>query len=62
MTSSQIKGENFELYYAFAEDDDVNQAAPYIFRANKVSVDKYQELSFMEDKNRVVKITYNSLR
>lgn len=62
MTSSQIKGENFELYYAFSENDDVNQAAPYIFRANKVSVDKYQELSFMEDKNRVVKITYNSLR
>lgn len=62
MTSSQIKGESFELYYAFAEDEDVTQAAPYIFRANKVSVDKYQELSFMEDKNKVVKITYNALR
>ncbi len=62
MTSSQIKGEDFELYYAFSKEEDAQQAAPYIFRANKVNIKFYQELSFMEDKNRVVKITYNTLR
>lgn len=62
MTSSQIKGENFELYYSFAKEQDAESAAPYIFRANKVGVDFYQEVSFMEDRNRIVKVTYNTLR
>lgn len=62
MTSSQIKEQNFELYYAFARQKDIQTAAPYIFCANKVSSETYQKLSFMEDKNRIVKITYSTLR
>lgn len=62
MTSSQIKGEDFELYYAFSKEEDAQSAVPYIFQANKVSAEFFQELSFMEDKNRIVKVTYNTLR
>ncbi len=62
MTSSEIKNLNFELYYAFSKKVDAQTAQPYIFRANKVSIDYYQELSFMEDRNQVVKVTYNGLR
>lgn len=62
MTSSQLKGEDFELYYAFSKDEDAQNAEPYIFRANKVAVKEYQELSFMDDRNHIVKVTYNTLR
>ncbi|MBD5089015.1 MAG: hypothetical protein HDT30_09455 [Clostridiales bacterium] len=62
MTSSQIKGEEFDLYYAFSKEVDVQNAVPYIFQANKILGQFFQELSFMEDKNRIVKVTYNALR
>ena len=62
MTSSQIKDMNFSLYYAFSKSDDIESAKPYIFEANKLTSEVYHELSFMEDGNRVTKITYNTLR
>lgn len=62
MTSSQLKGEDFEVFYAFSKEEDAQRAQPYIFRANKTDIHFYQELSFMEDGNRLVKVTYNTLR
>lgn len=62
MTSSQVKGENFDLYYAFSKEEDAKEAVPYIFLANQVSETFYEELSFMEDRSRIVKVTYNTLR
>ena len=51
MTSSQVKGENFDFYYAFAGEADVKEAGLYIFLANKVLEIFYEEFSFMENKN-----------
>lgn len=62
MTSSQVKGEDFDLYYAFSKEEEAKEAAPYIFLANPVSETFYEELPFMEDRNRIVKVTFNTLR
>jgi len=62
MTSSQIKEKDFSLFYAFVEEEEAKKAEPYLFLANKSNIQFYQELSFLKDRNRVVEITYNSLR
>lgn len=64
MTSSRIKGETFELYYAIPEWERVSHrtVAPYMFRANVVDYCVSEKTpSFMPDGNAIYKVTFDSL-
>lgn len=64
MTASQIKGKEFELYYALPEWERASHynLAPYMFFGNIVNIEtlKYS-LSFMPDGNIPYRVTFNGL-
>lgn len=63
MTAAQLKGMDFELYYAFPENENVseNSFEPYMFSANAVSVSKGEKLRDMPHGNCIYKVTFNQL-
>lgn len=64
MTSSQIKSRDFTVYYAFKSKKEVvpERVSPYLFKANIAEVKKLNEIEFMEDGNKKIKVTFNNLR
>lgn len=64
MTSSQIKGKEFDLYYAFPSEKYVspNRVSPYVFKANIKNVKELNDLPFISDKSKKIRVTYDTLR
>jgi mannose/cellobiose epimerase-like protein (N-acyl-D-glucosamine 2-epimerase family) len=64
LTSSEIKNRDFTLYYAFKDQNEVSykQVRPYLFEGNIVDVHQFNEFDFMEDGNKKIKVTFNTLR
>lgn len=63
MTAAQLKGMDFELYYAFPENESVseNSVEPYMFFANAANISKGETLADMPNGNCVYKVTFNQL-
>ncbi|MGN0641349.1 MAG: hypothetical protein ACI4JT_10415 [Oscillospiraceae bacterium] len=63
MTAAQLKGEDFELYYAFPEDEKItaNSVEPYMFSANMVSAEKGESIEGMSAGSCVYKVVFNQL-
>lgn len=63
MTAAQLKGTDFDLYYAFPENESVseNSVEPYMFSANAVNISKGEALADMPKGNCVYKVTFNQL-
>ncbi|MGN1318047.1 MAG: hypothetical protein ACI4VF_03460 [Lachnospirales bacterium] len=63
MTAAQLKGENFDVYYAFSENENVteNGVKPYMFSANTVSISKGDKIDNIQKGNCIYKVTFNQL-
>lgn len=63
MTAAEIKGKEFNLYYAFKSKDEVEKTAvPYMFRAKMVKVEADAEaIECMPGENKSFKVTYKAL-
>ena len=64
LTSSAIKGEDCEMFYAFKSREEVtyDRVRPYLFEANIVSVSEREELKCMEEGYKKIKVTFNTIR
>lgn len=63
MSAAQLKGEDFELYYAFPEDETItaNSVEPYMFSANMVSAEKGESIEEIGENSCVYKLVFNQL-
>lgn len=63
MTAADIKNDDVDLYYALPEWEKASQknVAPYMFFGNVTGVSQKENLQFMPDGNRTIKVTFNSL-
>lgn len=63
MTSSRIKGVEFDLYYAIPEWErpSHHSLAPYMFFGNVVNIRPETKPSFLPDRNQVYRVTFNGL-
>lgn len=63
LISSQIKNKEFKLYYAFKSQGEVtyDRVSPYLFRANVTGTSDEGQISFMENGNRKIGVTFYSL-
>lgn len=63
MAAANIKGKEFDLYYALPEWERVSHrtVAPYMFKANVTDIKNMGNISFMPDGNSIYCVSYNSL-
>ncbi|MCL2207800.1 MAG: hypothetical protein FWB90_06880 [Fibromonadales bacterium] len=63
LTASEIKGEEFKLYYAFKSEKEIafDRVNPYLFRANITDCKFLDPIPFMENGNKVTCVTFYSL-
>ncbi|MDR1914496.1 MAG: hypothetical protein LBQ68_08465 [Clostridiales bacterium] len=66
ITSSQIKGKPFTLYYAFPNEKfSMSRIRPYLFDANILGYDYLEDIALTnttEERRRITKVTYDSAR